>query len=89
MPWLPESFAAPERAELRGGHHLRQIRADDVDIDYPAVMGSRRSLWARYGEMWGWPPETMTYAQDRKVAYCAQKPRSRDTGSRGHSPFRR
>ena len=30
----------------RRGHHLRQIRADDVDIDYPAVMGSRERLWA-------------------------------------------
>ena len=39
MPWLPESFTAPERAELRGGHHLRQIRADDVDIDCPGRGG--------------------------------------------------
>ena len=28
-------------------------------------MGSRASLWARYGGAWGWPPETMTYEQDR------------------------
>ncbi len=47
------------------GHHLRGIRESDVDLDYPAVMGSRTSLWARYGEPWGWPPETMTYEQDR------------------------
>jgi hypothetical protein len=65
MPWLPETFAAPQREELPSGHHLRQIRADDVDIDYPAVMGSRERLWALYGELWGWPPATMTYEADR------------------------
>src|ERR1700755_2897676 len=65
MPWLPESFAAPERAELHSGHHLRQIRADDVDIDYPAVMGSRERLWGMYGDRWGWPPTTMTFEEDR------------------------
>jgi hypothetical protein len=35
-------------------------------MDYPAVMGSRERLWAKYGEAWGWPPETMTYEQDRE-----------------------
>lgn len=65
MSWLPAGFVAPERAELATGHHLRQIRADDVDIDYPAVMGSRERLWALYGELWGWPPATMTYEADR------------------------
>ena len=65
MPWLPEAFAAPQRAELPTGHHLRQIRADDVAIDYPAVMGSRERLWALYGDLWGWPPATMTYEADR------------------------
>ncbi len=65
MSWLPEDFTHPERVDLPTGHHLRPIRADDVDIDYPAVMGSRERLWAKYGEMWGWPPETMTYEADR------------------------
>jgi hypothetical protein len=37
-----------------------------VDIDYPAVMGSRERLWARYGETWGWPPETMSFEADRE-----------------------
>jgi hypothetical protein len=37
-----------------------------VDIDYPAVMGSRARLWAKYGEMWGWPPDDMTYEADRR-----------------------
>jgi hypothetical protein len=65
VAWLPETFAAPQRAELPAGHHLRQIRADDVDIDYPAVMGSRERLWGLYGDLWGWPPATMTVEEDR------------------------
>jgi hypothetical protein len=56
----------PDRVELPTGHHLRPIRADDVDIDYPAVMGSRERLWAKYGETWGWPPETMSFEADRE-----------------------
>jgi hypothetical protein len=65
MGWLRAGFETPQRLDLPTGHHLRPIRADDVDIDYPAVMGSRASLWAKFGEMWGWPPETMTFEQDR------------------------
>jgi hypothetical protein len=66
MSWLPEDFVHPERVELPTGHHLRPIRASDVDMDYPAVMGSRESLWARFGEMWGWPPEDMSHEADRQ-----------------------
>jgi hypothetical protein len=65
MGWLAEGFAHPQRVELETGHHLRPIRESDVDIDYPAVMGSRESLWARYGDAWGWPPATMSYEEDR------------------------
>jgi hypothetical protein len=65
MAWLPDGFEHPERVELATGHHLRPIRASDVDIDYPAVMGSRETLWAKYGEAWGWPPATMTFDADR------------------------
>jgi hypothetical protein len=65
MSWLPDAFAHPERVELPSGHHLRPIRAADVDIDHPAVMGSRERLWAKYGEAWGWPPATMTREADR------------------------
>jgi hypothetical protein len=62
--WLPDDFEHPLRAELPTGHHLRPIRADDVGIDYPAVMGSRERLWAQYGEAWGWPPADMTFEAD-------------------------
>jgi hypothetical protein len=65
VTWLPDGFVTPARLDLHTGHHLRPIRADDVAIDYPAVMRSQASLWARYGQAWGWPPETMTFAHDR------------------------
>jgi hypothetical protein len=66
MHWLVDGFVPPERVELSSGHHLRPIRAADVMLDYPAVMGSRDRLWARYGAAWGWPPATMTLEQDRE-----------------------
>ena len=66
MSWLPSTFVHPLRAGLASGDHLRPIRAADVDIDYPAVMGSRERLWSIYGQAWGWPPATMTYEQDRE-----------------------
>ncbi|MEU5692207.1 GNAT family N-acetyltransferase [Actinosynnema sp. NPDC020468] len=65
MPWLPADFAHPTRVDLGTGHHLRPIRESDVDLDHPAVMGSRDRLWSLYGEKWGWPPATMTHEQDR------------------------
>ena len=65
VDWLPDDFEHPERADLPTGHHLRPIREADVDIDYPAVMGSRERLWAKYAEAWGWPPATMSYEADR------------------------
>ena len=64
--WLPPDFAHPTHVELDSGAHLRPIRADDVAIDYPAVMGSRERLWAKYGAAWGWPPASMTYEADRE-----------------------
>jgi hypothetical protein len=66
MTWVPAACTPPERAELATGHHLRPIREADVELDYPAVMGSRDRLWARYGQAWGWPPATMTHEADRQ-----------------------
>jgi hypothetical protein len=66
MTWLPEDFEHPGRVPLPTGHHLRPIRASDVEIDYPAVMGSRERLWAKYGEVWGWPPADMSFEADRE-----------------------
>jgi hypothetical protein len=65
VSWITKEFAYPERVELPSGHHMRPIREADVDIDYPAVMGSRERLWDKYGEAWGWPAATMTYEADR------------------------
>jgi hypothetical protein len=44
---------------------MRPIRETDVDIDYPAVMGSQPRLWTIFGDAWGWPPATMTHEQDQ------------------------
>lgn len=65
-PWLPADWQHPLREELPTGHHLRPIKADDTDLDMPAVMGSRERLWSIYGEAWGWPPADMTAEQDRE-----------------------
>ena len=65
VAWLAEGFVHPGVVGVVDGYHLRPIRANDVDLDYPAVMGSRERLWSIYGDAWGWPPESMTYEQDR------------------------
>jgi RimJ/RimL family protein N-acetyltransferase len=65
MPWIAPDFDYPKRLDLPTGHHLRPIRAADAEIDLPAVIGSRDSLWETYGGPWGWPPETMTVEADR------------------------
>ena len=64
VAWLVDGFVPPAQVDLATGHHLRPIRESDVGIDYPAVMGSRERLWAKYGASWGWPPSTMSPAQD-------------------------
>jgi hypothetical protein len=66
VTWLPKGFIHPERADLPTGYHLGPIREADVEMDYPAVTGSRERLWAKYGTAWGWPPATMTYEEDRE-----------------------
>lgn len=63
--WLPAGWEHPTRVDLPTGHHLRPIRESDVDLDMPAVMGSRERLWSIYGLAWGWPPAGMTREQDR------------------------
>jgi RimJ/RimL family protein N-acetyltransferase len=62
--WLPADFRAPARLELSTGHHARPIRAEDLDLDYPAVMGSQARLWSLFGPVWAWPPADMTREQD-------------------------
>ncbi|MFT4110806.1 GNAT family N-acetyltransferase [Propionicimonas sp.] len=64
MAWLPDAFEHPLVVQVDAGHHLRPIRAEDVELDMPAVMGSRARLWSIFGEAWGWPPATMTAEQD-------------------------
>jgi RimJ/RimL family protein N-acetyltransferase len=62
--WLPNDWKHPRRLDLSTGHHLRAIRATDVDLHMLAVMGSQERLWAIYGQARGWPPSTMTVDQD-------------------------
>lgn len=64
--WLPPDWVHPLHVPLNTGHHLRPIRATDVDLDMLAVMGSQERLWSIFGEAWGWPPATMTAEQDRQ-----------------------
>ena len=66
MSWLPDDWQHPVRVELTARHHLRPIRAADVDLDLPAVLGSRDRLWTVYGPAWGWPPATLTREQDEE-----------------------
>ncbi|HEY5051129.1 MAG TPA: hypothetical protein VII50_09515 [Acidothermaceae bacterium] len=65
MPWLPADFVHPLRAEVDAEHHLRPIRATDVDLDMVAVMSSQARLWSIFGPAWQWPPPSMTKEQDR------------------------
>ena len=66
MAWLVEDFTHPERVDLPTGHHLRPIRETDAEIDYAAVMGSRERLWAKYGEVLGWPAAELSYEADKR-----------------------
>ena len=63
--WLPD-VCSTRPACRSTGHHLRPISATDVELDLPAVMGSRERLWSIYGQAWGWPPADMTAEQDRE-----------------------
>jgi hypothetical protein len=64
MAWLPADFVHPLQVDVDEVHHLRPIRAADVDLDMVAVMGSQRRLWSIFGEAWGWPSAAMTRQQD-------------------------
>jgi hypothetical protein len=66
MSWLPPAFVHPTHVDVIAGHHLRPIKATDVGLDFPAVMGSRQRLWSIYGAAWGWPPADMTFEEDRR-----------------------
>jgi len=39
---------------------MRSITIHDAFKDYDAVMSSRKHLWDRFGEIWGWPEESLT-----------------------------
>jgi hypothetical protein len=60
---LDKSFVAPLKVEA-GNFILRALSIHDVVKDYDAVMTSREHLWRRFGEVWGWPAENLTFEQD-------------------------
>ena len=62
--WLAPTFRPPSRLDLPSGHHARPIRADDIDLDYAAVMGSQARLFEIFGPAWGWPPADLTREAD-------------------------
>jgi hypothetical protein len=62
--WLAPTFRPPARLELPSGHHARPIRADDIDLDYEAVMGSQARLFGIFGPAWGWPPADLSRDAD-------------------------
>lgn len=64
MNWLPDNFVHPTRVELSIGHHLRPIRAADIDLDMVAVLGSQPRLFSIFGPAWGWPPADLTREDD-------------------------
>jgi hypothetical protein len=64
--WQPDGWQHPARAALPTGHHLRPIRATDVDLDLRAVLGSQERLWEMYGGVWGWPPADLTVELHRE-----------------------
>lgn len=63
MSFLPDHFSPPELARA-DSFLLRPITIHDVVKDYDAVMSSRAHLWARFGDIWGWPPEDLSLEQD-------------------------
>ena len=64
MPWLPADFVHPLRVDIGPDHHVRPIRATDVDLDMVAVMSSQARLWSIFGPAWGWPPADLSRQQD-------------------------
>lgn len=45
MGWLSDDFEHPLVVAVGAHHHLRPIRASDVELDMLAVMWSQQRLW--------------------------------------------
>jgi hypothetical protein len=63
MAFLPKDFVVPALVETPR-FRMRSITIHDVIKDYDAVMTSREHLWRRFGEIWGWPAETLSIEQN-------------------------
>lgn len=60
---LDKGFDVPFKAEA-SNFTLSALSIHDVVKDYDAVMTSRDRLWRRFGEVWGWPAENLSFEQD-------------------------
>jgi hypothetical protein len=63
MSFLPKDFEIPAVVETER-FRMRSITIHDAFKDYDAVMSSRKHLWDRFGEIWGWPEESLTLEQN-------------------------
>lgn len=63
MTFLPKNFDPPGLLETEH-FRIRPITIHDVVKDYDAVMTSREHLWGMFGDVWGWPPESLTLEED-------------------------
>ncbi len=77
LTWPPAGWHHPTRAALPTGHHLRPVRATDVDLHLQAVLGSQERLWSLYGPLWGWPPADLTVELDREDLTRAEEETAR------------
>lgn len=64
ITWLPEEWSHPVHVPVGRDHHLRPLRATDLDLATAAVSSSRVRLWSIYGRAWGWPPAGLTREQE-------------------------
>lgn len=59
MAFLPRDFIVPATLET-SQWRMRSITVHDLVKDFDAVMSSREHLWARFGQIWGWPTDDLT-----------------------------
>lgn len=62
-PWLAPPFEIPTGFRT-DAYVLRPLTIHDAVKDFDAVMATRDSLWARFGEGWHWPPADLTLEAD-------------------------
>jgi len=64
-PFVPDDFVVPDILES-DRFRLRMLSIDDVDLDYDAVMSSRKRLRTVFAPDDDWPADNMTLADNFK-----------------------